>query len=88
MLKTRLECGCPADFDRCDRSREVPKDYPSRRGTRPDTVRTLACRFRQQGMVGLLPAGGSGGRQRRAPRIPEAVRQEVDRLKALSHGFH
>jgi hypothetical protein len=36
VVKTRFECGCPADFDRCDRSREVPKDDPSRRGTRPD----------------------------------------------------
>ena len=29
-----------------------------------------------------------GARQRRAPRTPEAVRQEVDRLKALYPGFH
>jgi hypothetical protein len=52
--------------------------------THPDTVRALTRRFRQQGMSGLLPLGGSTGRQPRAPRISEAVRQEVDRLKALS----
>ena len=56
--------------------------------THPDTVRALRRRFRQQGMPGLLPSSGSPGRQQRAPRIPEAVRQEVDRLKALYPGFH
>lgn len=56
--------------------------------THPDTVRALRRRFRQQGMPGLLPLGGSPGRQQRAPRISEAVRQEVDRLKALYAGFH
>jgi transposase InsO family protein len=56
--------------------------------THPDTVRALRRRFRQQGMPGLLPSSGSPGRQQRAPRIPEAVREEVDRLKALYPGFH
>ena len=56
--------------------------------THPDTVRTLTRRFRQQGMGGLLPSGHRQGPQRRAPRIREAVRQEVDRLKALYPGFH
>jgi hypothetical protein len=56
--------------------------------THPDTVRALTRRFRQQGMSGLLPLGGSTGRQQRAPRISEAMRQEVDRLKALYAGFH
>jgi len=56
--------------------------------THPDTVRALRRRFRQQGMRGLLPTSGNTGRQQRAPRIPEAVRQEVDRLKALYPGFH
>jgi hypothetical protein len=39
-------------------------------------------------MGGLLPSGHRQGAQRRAPRIREAVRQEVDRLKALYPGFH
>jgi len=56
--------------------------------THPDTVRTLTRRFRQQGMGGLLPSGHRQGPQRRAPRSREAVRQEVDRLKALYPGFH
>jgi transposase InsO family protein len=56
--------------------------------THPDTVRSFARRFRQQGMSGLLPRSSGGDQQRRASRMPEAVRQEVDRLKALYPGFH
>src|ERR687887_1836883 len=51
--------------------------------THPDTVRTLQRRFRQQGMAGLVPATLNVTPQGRAPRVPDAVRQEVDRLKAL-----
>src|SRR5262245_20481883 len=39
-------------------------------------------------MDGRLPPGRRKGRQPRAPRSREAVRQEVDRLKALSPGLH
>jgi Homeodomain-like domain/Integrase core domain len=56
--------------------------------THPDTVRTLQRRFRQQGMLGLLPADVEVIHRRRASPIPEAVRQEIDRLKALYDGFH
>ena len=56
--------------------------------THPDTVRTLQRRFRQQGMPGLLPADVEVVHRRRASPIPEAVRQEIDRLKALYDGFH
>jgi transposase len=56
--------------------------------THPDTVRRLIRRFRQQGMLGLLPNDVSGARQGRPPRVPEAVRQEIDQLKALYAGFH
>jgi len=55
--------------------------------TPPATVRTLTRRFRQQGRGGLLPSGHRQGSQRRAPRRRAAVRQEVDRLQALSPGF-
>jgi hypothetical protein len=51
--------------------------------THPDTVRTLQRRFRHQGMRGLLPADVEMVPRRRASPIPEAVRPEVDRLKAL-----
>jgi hypothetical protein len=54
----------------------------------PDTVRTLQRRFRRQGMRGLLPADVEVVPRRRASPIPEAVRQEIDRLKALYDGFH
>src|SRR5882724_13094448 len=56
--------------------------------THPDTVRTLQRRFRQQGMLGLLPADVEVVHRRRASPTPEAVRQELDRLKALYDGFH
>jgi hypothetical protein len=56
--------------------------------THPDTVRTLRRRFHQQGMPGLLPADIEVVHRRRASPIPEAVRQEIDRLKALYDGFH
>ena len=56
--------------------------------THPDTVRTLQRRFRREGMLGLLPVDVEVSRRRRASPIPEAVRQEIDRLKALYDGFH
>src|SRR5919108_1221395 len=56
--------------------------------THPDTVRTLRRRFRQQGMQGLLSADVEVVHRRRASPVPEAVRQELDRLKSLSDGFH
>ena len=56
--------------------------------TPPDPVRRLIRRFRQQGRLGLLPNDISGARQGRPPRVPEAVRQEIDQLKALYAGFH
>jgi transposase InsO family protein len=56
--------------------------------THPDTVRTLQRRFRRQGMRGLLPADVEVVPRRRASPIPETVRQEIDRLKALYDGFH
>jgi hypothetical protein len=54
----------------------------------PDTVRTLQRRFHQQGMLGLAPASLEVPPRGRATRVPHAVRQEIDRLKALSAGFH
>ena len=56
--------------------------------THPDTVRTFQRRFRQQGMAGLLPTDVEVVHRRRASPIPNAVRQEIDRLKALYDGFH
>ena len=56
--------------------------------THPDTVRMLHRRFRQQGMLGLLPGNVEVVVRERTTRIPDAVRQEIDRLKALDDGFH
>ena len=55
--------------------------------THPDTVRTFVRRFRQQGMLGLLPDDIEVAPRRRASRVPEVVRQEIARLKALYDGF-
>jgi hypothetical protein len=56
--------------------------------THPDTVRTLHRRFRQRGMLGLFPGNVEVVVLPRTTRIPDAVRQELDRLKALYDGFH
>ena len=56
--------------------------------THPDTVRTLQRRFQHQGMRGLLPSNVEVVIRERATRIPDAVRQEIERLKALYDGFH
>jgi Homeodomain-like domain len=53
----------------------------------PDTVRTFLRRFRQQGMLGLLPDHIEVSTRGRASHIPEAVRQEIAGLKALYRGF-
>ena len=51
--------------------------------THPETVRTLHRRFRQQGMLGLLPGDVEVRRRARPGAIPDDVREEIDRLKAL-----
>ena len=56
--------------------------------THPDTVRTLHRRFRQRGMLGLLPGNVEVVVRGRTTRIPDTVRHEIDRLKALYDGFH
>jgi hypothetical protein len=56
--------------------------------THPETVRQLRRRFRQQGMLGLLPADVEVVPRERASPIPAAVRHEIDRLKALYPDFH
>jgi len=55
--------------------------------THPDTVRPFLRRFRQEGMLGLLPTAIEVAPRPRASRVPEAVRQEMARLKALAHDF-
>jgi len=56
--------------------------------THPETVRMLQRRFRQQGMLGLLPGDVEVVRRGRATTVPDDVRAEIDRLKALYSGFH
>jgi Putative ATPase subunit of terminase (gpP-like) len=66
----------------------TPRQRADETDTHPATVRTLTRRFRQQGIVGLLREEVEIIVRARAPRVPEAVRQELDRLKALYDGFH
>jgi len=54
----------------------------------PETVRMLHRRFRQHGMLGLLPGDVEVVQRGRAPTVPDDVRAEIDRLKALYSGFH
>ena len=66
----------------------TPTQRAAETHTHPDTVRTFTRRFRAQGMLGLLPNDIEARPRGRAQRVPEAVRHEVDRLKALYAGFH
>jgi hypothetical protein len=56
--------------------------------THPDTMCTLHRRFRQRGMLGLLPGKVEVVVRGRTTQIPDAVRHEINRLKALYDGFH
>jgi hypothetical protein len=65
----------------------TPTQRAAETHTHPDTVRTFPRRFRAQGMLGLLPTDIEARPRGRAPRVPEAVRHEVDRLKASTQAF-
>ena len=56
--------------------------------THPDTVRTFTRRLQQQGMRGLFPGSSEVVPRGRAPHVPDAVRQEIARLKGLYAGCH
>ena len=56
--------------------------------THPQTVRQLRRRFPQQGMLGLFPDTLDVRPEGRARRVPEAVVEEIARLKALYAGLH
>jgi len=54
----------------------------------PDTVGKLTRRFEQQGMLGLFPDHVELITRGRHRRVPEAVVEELQRLKGLYGGFH
>ena len=66
----------------------TPTQQAQETAAHPDTVRTLRRRFQRQGMLGLMPATLEVTPRGRAARVPDAVCQEVDQLKALYAGFH
>jgi transposase InsO family protein len=55
--------------------------------THPETVRHLARRFRQQGTLGLFPEHTEISTPSRGKPVPDAVVEELARLKALYYGF-
>lgn len=55
--------------------------------THPETVRHLARRFRQQGTLGLCPEHTEIMSPNRGKPVPEAVVEELARLKALYDGL-
>ena len=66
----------------------TPQQRAHQTHTHPYTVRRLVRRFQERGMLGLLPRGVEGGGTRGTPRVSDAIRQEIHRLKALYDGFH
>jgi transposase InsO family protein len=66
----------------------TPQQRARETQTHPATVRKLTRRFQQQGMLGLLPDNVEVSVRGKATRIPDPVRQELDRFKALYDGFH
>jgi transposase InsO family protein len=66
----------------------TPQQRSRETQTHPTTVRRLTRRFRQQGMLGLLPADVEVVARGKTTQIPDPVRHELDRLKALYDGFH
>jgi transposase len=66
----------------------TPQQRARETQTHPATVRRLTRRFRQQGMLGLLPADVEVVARGRPAQIPDPVQHELDRLKALYDGFH
>lgn len=66
----------------------TPQQRSRETQTHPATVRRLTRRFRQQGMLGLLPADVEVVVRGKTTQIPDPVRHELDRLKALYDGFH
>lgn len=66
----------------------TPQQRADETHTHPYTVRRLVRQFQARGMRGLLPHGAAGEGLRGTPRISDAMRQEIHRLKALYEGFH
>jgi hypothetical protein len=66
----------------------TPQQRANETHTHPYTVRRLVRQFQARGMRGLLPRGAEGEGTRGTPRVSDAIRQAIHRLKALYDGFH
>ena len=66
----------------------TPTQRAQQTQTHPDTVRTFVRKVQHQGMRGLVLHDVEVVQRGRTSRVPERVRQEIGRLKALDNGFH
>ena len=66
----------------------TPAERVQATNTHPETMRTLLDQFQTQGMLGLALPETDVVPPDQPHRVPEAVRQEIARLKALYPGFH
>src|SRR5262245_37295696 len=66
----------------------TPQQRAQETQTHPAAVRKLTRQFQQQGMLGLLPDDIEVVVRPRTSSVPDAIRRELDRLKALYDGFH
>src|SRR5687768_8172124 len=66
----------------------TPRQRAQETHTHLDTVRTFMRQFQKQGMMGLALGDVEVVKRGRARRVPERIRQEIHRLKALYGGFH
>jgi transposase InsO family protein len=66
----------------------TPAERAQATDTHPETVRNLLHQFQTQGMPGLALPESDVVPLDQPHRVPEAVRQEIARLKALYPGFH
>jgi len=74
-------------FEKRPTPQPASKQRAQETATPPETVRKLARRFAQQGLLGRVPDDVKIVTKDKALRVPAAVGEERARLKALSTGF-
>ncbi len=83
LIQRRYEIIRPVLFDECTAAERAEQTH-----LHPDTVGKLKRRFEQQGMLGLFPDHVEVITTGRRRRVPDAVVEELQRLKGLYAGFH
>ena len=82
-VQRRSEIIRPVLLDECTAAERAAHTH-----LHPDTIGKLKRRFEQQGMLGLFPAHVEVSTRGRRRRVPEAVIEELQRLKGLYGGLH